>query len=57
MTPYSPQQNGVVEHRNSTVVGVARSMLKARGRGCPIASGGGCYGGSVCIEQSPYEEC
>jgi hypothetical protein len=29
--PYSPQQNGVVECRNSTVVGVARSMLKAKG--------------------------
>lgn len=29
--PYSPQQNGVVEQRNQTVVGMARSMLKARG--------------------------
>jgi hypothetical protein len=29
--PYSPQQNGVVDHRNSTVVGAARSMLKAKG--------------------------
>jgi hypothetical protein len=28
--PYSPQQNGVVERRNQTVVGMARSMLKAR---------------------------
>jgi hypothetical protein len=28
--PYSPQHNGVVEHRNSIVVGSARSMLKAR---------------------------
>jgi hypothetical protein len=28
MTPYSPQQNGVVERRNQTVVGTARSMLK-----------------------------
>jgi len=27
--PYSPQQNGVVERRNQTVVGMARSMLKA----------------------------
>jgi hypothetical protein len=27
--PYSPQQNGVVEHRNQTVIGAARSMLKA----------------------------
>lgn len=29
--PYSPQQNGVVEHRNQSVVGTARSMLKAKG--------------------------
>jgi hypothetical protein len=28
---YSPQQNGVVEKRNATVVGAARSMLKAKG--------------------------
>lgn len=26
--PYSPQQNGVVERRNQTVVGMARCMLK-----------------------------
>jgi hypothetical protein len=26
--PYSPQQNGVVEHRNQTIVGTARSMMK-----------------------------
>jgi hypothetical protein len=25
---YSPQQNGVVEHRNRTVMGMARSLLK-----------------------------
>jgi transposase InsO family protein len=30
MAPYSPQQNGVVERRNQTVVGTARSMLKAK---------------------------
>jgi transposase InsO family protein len=29
-TPYSPQQNGVVERQNQTVVGTARSMLKAK---------------------------
>jgi hypothetical protein len=29
--PYSPQQNGVVERFNATVVGAARSMLKAKG--------------------------
>ncbi|WVZ79350.1 LOW QUALITY PROTEIN: hypothetical protein U9M48_026940 [Paspalum notatum var. saurae] len=28
--PYSPQQNGVVERRNQTIVGMARSMLKAK---------------------------
>jgi transposase InsO family protein len=27
--PYSPQQNGVVERRNQTVMGIARSMMKA----------------------------
>jgi len=29
--PYTPQQNGVVEHRNRTVVEMARCLLKARG--------------------------
>jgi hypothetical protein len=29
--PYSPQQNGVIERRNRTVVATARSMLKAKG--------------------------
>ena len=29
--PYSPQQNGMVERRNQTVVGMARSMMKAKG--------------------------
>jgi len=29
--PYSLQQNGVVERRNQSVVGTARSMLKAKG--------------------------
>jgi transposase InsO family protein len=28
---YSPQQNGVVERRNKTVVGMARALLKQRG--------------------------
>jgi hypothetical protein len=27
--PYSPQQNGVVERRNQTIIGATRSMLKA----------------------------
>jgi hypothetical protein len=30
-TPYTPQQNGVVERRNQTVVATARSILRARG--------------------------
>ncbi|XP_040384200.1 uncharacterized protein LOC107305050 [Oryza brachyantha] len=30
-TPYSPQQNDVVERRNQTVVGMARALLKQRG--------------------------
>jgi transposase InsO family protein len=30
-TPYSPHQNGIIEHRNGTVVATARSMLKAKG--------------------------
>ena len=29
-TSYSPQQNSVVERRNQTVVGMARSMMKAK---------------------------
>jgi transposase InsO family protein len=29
--PYSPQQNGVVERRNQTVVGLARAFLNQRG--------------------------
>jgi transposase InsO family protein len=28
--PYSPQQNGVVERRNGTVVGTAKSMMKVK---------------------------
>ncbi|WVZ62734.1 hypothetical protein U9M48_012444 [Paspalum notatum var. saurae] len=30
-TPYSPQQNGVVERRNQTVVEMARCMMKSKG--------------------------
>ena len=29
--PYSPQQNGVIEWHNQTVVGMARALLKQRG--------------------------
>jgi transposase InsO family protein len=31
IAPYRPQQNGIVERRNDTVVATARSMLKAKG--------------------------
>lgn len=31
MAPYSPQQNGVIERRNQTVVATTRSMMKAKG--------------------------
>jgi transposase InsO family protein len=30
-TPYSPQQNDVIERRNQTVVGMAQTLLKQRG--------------------------
>ena len=30
-TPYSPQQNGVVERQNQMVVGMDRSIIKAKG--------------------------
>ena len=30
-TPYSPQQNVMVERRNQMVVNMARSMMKAKG--------------------------
>jgi hypothetical protein len=30
-TPYSPQQNGVVEHHNQTVAGTTHSLLKSKG--------------------------
>jgi transposase InsO family protein len=29
--PYNPQQNGVIERRNQTVVGMALALLKQRG--------------------------
>jgi hypothetical protein len=29
--PYSSQQNGVIERRNQTIVGMARALLKQRG--------------------------
>jgi transposase InsO family protein len=31
IVPYTPEQNGVVERRNQTIMGMARSMLKAMG--------------------------
>jgi transposase InsO family protein len=36
--PYNPQQNGVVERRNQTVVGMAQAFLKQRE--CRLSSGG-----------------
>jgi hypothetical protein len=30
-TPYTPEQNGVAERKNRTVVELARSMLKCKG--------------------------
>jgi hypothetical protein len=30
MTPYSPQQNDMVEHRNQIVVGLAHSLHKSK---------------------------
>jgi hypothetical protein len=30
-TPYSPQQNDVIERHNQTIVGIARTLLKQRG--------------------------
>ena len=31
-TPYSPQQNGVVERQNQIIVEIARSLLMTAGR-------------------------
>jgi hypothetical protein len=31
LAPYTPQQNGVMEHRNQSVVATMRSILQARG--------------------------
>jgi len=33
-TPYTPQQNGVVERRNQTIVEMARCLLKSKGVPC-----------------------
>jgi hypothetical protein len=30
-TPYSPQQNSIIEHRKGTVVATVRSMQKVKG--------------------------
>jgi transposase InsO family protein len=46
---YTPQQNGVVERRNQTVVGTARSMMKAKSPWCVL--GGGSVDGGLLAEQ------
>jgi transposase InsO family protein len=39
--PYSPQQNGVVERRNQTILVAARCMTKAKGLPCVFLGGRG----------------
>jgi transposase InsO family protein len=46
--PYNPQQNGVVERRNQTVVGTAQALLKQRGM--PAVRRGG---GDGCLHSQP----
>jgi transposase InsO family protein len=45
--PYSPQQNGVIERRNQTILGMARSLLKQRGM--PAVFWGEAVVTAVCI--------
>ena len=52
-TPYSPQQNGVVECRNQTIVGMARCMLKAKGM--PAAFWGEAMSTAVFIHNSSHK--
>jgi transposase InsO family protein len=54
--PYSPQQNGVVERRNQTVVAMARALLRMPSR----FLGGGCDDGGAhfeSISDEGTEEC
>lgn len=41
--PYTPQQNGVVERRNQTVLGMARSMMKSQEGARLVVGGGGAH--------------
>ena len=43
--PYTPQQNGVVERRNQTVVEMERCLLKSMAVPGPYWGGGGEYSG------------
>jgi transposase InsO family protein len=54
-TLYTPQQNGVVERQNQTVLGMARSMLKAM-RMPDLFWGGGCAHGCLHPQQIADEE-
>jgi transposase InsO family protein len=49
--PYTPQQNGVVERRNQTVMAAARCMLKAK-QLAGIFGGGGC---ELCSSHSEHD--
>ena len=48
--PYSPQQNGVVERRNQTMLAMAQCLLKARGVPSTFWGGGGEH---CCVHPQP----
>jgi hypothetical protein len=51
-SPYSPQQNGVVERRNQTVIGMPRSLLKSKGMPGLFLGGRSSVNSSVSAKQS-----